>query len=144
MKTDSEKELQGTNRDDKKPILDTSRVLTKLPHTPKGLSETAQLVWRDIGVKLIQMGTLTDVDLIPFKRYCYYSGHLEDNLDLMLDPDNTPQELYKWMSIEKRILEFESQYGLTPKSRKALGVGVKKKADTKLMKLIRNKGAKTA
>jgi hypothetical protein len=90
------------------------------------------------------MGVLTDVDLVPFERYCYYSGYLEENLDLMLDPDNTPQELYKWMTIEKRMLEFESQYGLTPKSRKALGVGVKKKAKTKLMKLIENKGVKTA
>jgi phage terminase small subunit len=144
MKSDSEKELQGTNRDDKIPVLDTSRVLHKLPNTPPKLGDSAKLVWRNIGVKLIQMGVLTDVDLVPFERYCYYSGYLEENLDLMLDPDNTPQELYKWMTIEKRMLEFESQYGLTPKSRKALGVGVKKKAKTKLMKLIENKGVKTA
>ncbi len=104
---------------------------------PSNFAKHAKAVWKDVGPRLVAAGTLTEMDVIPFTRYCRAHDEVA-RLDAILKEAGeyyttetgyigqhpAVNQRFKWLA---EINRFEAHFGMTASDR--CGIQLSKKND---------------
>ena len=108
-------------------------VIAGLPAKPKGLSKKESDFWNEFGMKLVEMGLLSEIDLSVFHRYVVtYCEWQRWNAECQKERGMASIQVFatgaRQMSVEavlrkqaaELLLKLETQLGLTPRARQVI------------------------
>ena len=131
------KELNGTARADRtNPDEPMVTALTEAPPAPSYLKEMAKRAWRRTAATLVEMGVLTEADLVALEAYCTLYAHYRDaerhlKDSMMITGSNGQPVLSPYHRVSrdslKEMKSWMQEFGLTPSGRSR--VRVKKPAE---------------
>lgn len=116
------------------------------PDCPTWLSEEAKLEWERLSDKMVNLGTLTEMDMAAFAGYCQSYARwkeaeefIEQHGTIVKTPSGYWQQVPQVSIAQtnlKIMLKFCSEFGLTPSSRSRMIAGDAKEATVDEMEFL--------
>lgn len=108
-------------------------VVAGLPVKPKGLNKEESALWDEMGVKLVELGIISEIDLSVFHRWCVaYAEWRKWNRECQKENGKGSIQIFatgaRQMSVEavlrkqaaEQLAKLENQLGMTPRARQVI------------------------